>query len=302
LNPTTSLIADGNGNLFGTTNLGGANDGGKVFEIAKTAGGYASAPAILASFCALANCADGKNPFAGLIADADGNLFGTTTNGGANGGDTVFETVKTAGGYASTPITLVNFCALANCADGSGPFAGRLIADANGNLFGTTFNGGANNAGTVFEIVKTARGYASAPTILASFCSLPNCADGLNPVAGPIVDANGNLFGTTEGSITEDIIGTAFEITGSGFVVPPIFADTPGKPNCLGKSVSALARQYGGLNAAAAALGYPSVRALQDAILDFCELDHAAEHAPPDRPPEHHQHGQLDQPLPRASS
>ncbi len=62
-----------------------------------------------------------------------------------------------------------------------------------------------------------------------------------------------------------------FEITGSGFVVPPIFAGMPGKPNCFGKSVSALAREYGGLNAAAAALGYPSVRALQEAIIGYCE-------------------------------
>ena len=66
-----------------------------------------------------------------------------------------------------------------------------------------------------------------------------------------------------------------FEVTDSGFI---IFAGTPGKPNCFGQSVAALARQYGGLNAAAEALGYPSVRALQKAILEFCEPDEAAEH------------------------
>jgi len=57
-------------------------------------------------------------------------------------------------------------------------------------------------------------------------------------------------------------------VTETGFV---IFASTPGKPNCFGQSISALARQYGGLNAAAAALGYPSVRALQEGIMAFCE-------------------------------
>jgi hypothetical protein len=64
-----------------------------------------------------------------------------------------------------------------------------------------------------------------------------------------------------------------------------MFAGTPGKPNCFGQSVSALARQYGGLNNAAAALGYPSVRALQKAILEFCEPDEADEHGKG----EHHQ-------------
>jgi hypothetical protein len=63
--------------------------------------------------------------------------------------------------------------------------------------------------------------------------------------------------------------------SGSGMVVinlaSPVFAGTPGKANCTGQSVSALAKQYGGLNNAAATLGYPSVSALQNAIMGFCE-------------------------------
>ena len=66
--------------------------------------------------------------------------------------------------------------------------------------------------------------------------------------------------------------GMVFEITGSGFVPPLIFAGTPGNADCRGKSVSALAQKYGGLSAAAAALGYPSVRALQEVILAYCEV------------------------------
>ena len=97
------------------------------------------------------NGTDGANPQAGLIADANGNLFGTTFAGGANGKGTVFEIAKTASGYATTPTILVSFCAQTNCADGALPEAG-LIADANGNLFGTTVVGGANDQGTVFEI------------------------------------------------------------------------------------------------------------------------------------------------------
>jgi uncharacterized repeat protein (TIGR03803 family) len=260
--PLAGLIADANGNLFGTTAAGGADGGGTVFEIAKTASGYANTPTTLVSF----NGTNGAYPAAGLIADADGNLFGTTEEGGggANNVGTVFEIAKTAAGYASTPTTLVSF----NGTDGANPVAG-LIADANGNLFGTTYAGGANDYGTVFEIAKTAAGYASTPTTLVSF----NGTDGATPFAGLIADTNGNLFGTTYTTYQGDGFGypgTVFEITGSGFVVPVTFAGTPGKPNCHGKSVSALAQQYGGLNAAAAALGYPSVNALQDAITAYC--------------------------------
>jgi len=203
---------------------------------------------------------DGTNgvaPEAGLIADASGNLFGTTSGGGANNGGTVFEIAKTATGYASTPTVLVNF----DSTSGVRPQAG-LIADANGNLFGTTTGGGANNGGTVFEIAKTATGYASTPTVLVSF----DGTNGVAPEAGLIADASGNLFGTTSGGGANNS-GTVFEITGSGFLV---LAGTPGKANCVGKSVSALARQFGGLNGAAAALGFPTVRALQAAIMTFC--------------------------------
>jgi hypothetical protein len=212
------------------------------------------------------------------FADAAGNLFGTTGGGGANRGGTVFEIAKTTTGYASTPTVLVSFCAQTNCVDGALPVAG-LIADAAGNLFGTTggvaaSGGGANGQGTVFEVAKTTTGYASTPTVLVSFCAQTNCADGAVPRAGLIADAAGNLFGTTGGFLrlnTSFIGSTVFELSNSGFVVPVTFAGTPGKANCHGKSVSALAQQYRGLNAAAAALGYPDVGALQNAILTFCE-------------------------------
>jgi uncharacterized repeat protein (TIGR03803 family) len=256
--PFAGLIADANGNLFGTTAYGGAYGYGTVFEIGKTAGGYAGTPTTLVSF----NGADGAYPFAGLIADANGNLFGTTEEGGAYGSGTVFEIAKTASGYADTPTTLVSF----NGANGAYPAAGSLIADASGNLFGTTEAGGPNGYGTVFEIAKTARGYAGAPTTLVSF----NGADGGSPVAGLIADANGNLFGTTLVGGAYGY-GTVFEITGSGFVPAAVFSGTPGAANCDGNSVSALAPQYGGLAAAAAALGYSSVQALQNAIAAYCE-------------------------------
>jgi hypothetical protein len=107
--------------------LGGSSDLGTVFEIAKTAQGYASTPTTLVSF----NGTNGSQPYAGLIVDAHGDLFGTTAYGGngyGNGGlgvGTVFEIAKTGNGYASTPTTLVSF----NGTNGANPF-GSLIADA----------------------------------------------------------------------------------------------------------------------------------------------------------------------------
>ncbi len=134
------------------------------------------------------NGTDGANSQGGLMVDAEGDLFGATYQGGAYRGGDVFEIAKTSAGYATTPTVLASF--------GSYPIGG-LIADAAGDLFGTTQYGGAYGSpygdGTVFEIAKTSDGYASTPTVLASF----DGADGHAPVAGLIADAAGDLFGTT---------------------------------------------------------------------------------------------------------
>jgi uncharacterized repeat protein (TIGR03803 family) len=154
-------------------------------------------------------------------------------------------------------------CARPNCTDGRFPEAG-LIADAAGNLFGTTFKGGRFGDGTVFKIAKTATGYASAPTVLVNFLD----RKGKFPVAGLIADAAGNLFGTTRQGGAKNA-GTVFELRGSGFV-PPGTLVPPGTPNCRSNGVSALARKYAGLSGAAVALGYSSVRVLQNAITTYC--------------------------------
>jgi hypothetical protein len=121
---------------------------------------------------------------------------------------------------------------------------------------GTTVNGGANGVGTVFEIAKTASGYASTPTTLVSLGG----ASGANPFGNLIADANGNLFGT---AITGGAngVGTVFEVTGSGFAVTP-FVGTPETRIAIAKA----ANEYGDLNAAALALGYPSAKALKQAL------------------------------------
>jgi len=181
-NPRGNLIFDANGNLFGVTQRGGANNDGAVFEIAKTGSGYASTPITLASFSG----ANGADPSGSLIADANGNLFSTTQGGGANNDGTAFELVKTGSGYS-----LTNLVSFTGGADGAVPFGGLLL-DANGDLFGTTVNGGgANNDGTVFELVNTGSGYSL--STLVTFTG----ANGAQPDS-LIADANGNLFGTTE--------------------------------------------------------------------------------------------------------
>jgi uncharacterized repeat protein (TIGR03803 family) len=206
--PEAGLIADAEGDLFGTTVYGGTNDDGKVFELVKTGSGYTEK--VLHSFSG--GTTNGANPEAGLIADATGDLFGTTYYGGAygeryGGYGTVFELEKTGSGFAKKVLLLHSFSS--GTTDGAYPGAG-LIADAEGDLFGTTAYGGAHGGGMVFELVKTGSGFAE--KVLHSF------SDGAYPEAGLIADAKGDLFGTTAyGGAYGD--GTAFELlkTGSGY-------------------------------------------------------------------------------------
>jgi len=187
-----SLIVDGDGNLFGAAANGGANGIGTVYELAKTPTGYASTPTVLTSFSG----PDGSFPYGGLVADAAGNLIGTTNQGGTFlsgssgnlGHGVVYEIAKTPTGYASTPTVLLDF-------DGPGGYGAypddTLIADSAGDLFGTASDSGIGT-GTIFEIPKTPSGYGTA-TVLVAF----NGADGFNPANGLVADTNGNLFGST---------------------------------------------------------------------------------------------------------
>jgi uncharacterized repeat protein (TIGR03803 family) len=206
--PEARLLRDAlSGNLYGTTYYGGANDRGVVFELMPPAPGQTAwTEVVLYSFCALGGggCADGANPGARLIGDPSGNLYGTTTGGGAYGGGTVFELTPPAPGQTTwTEIVLRSFCAHGgrDCTDGAYPYAG-LIRDAKGNLYGTTEDGGANGGGAVFELTPPAPGQTAwTEKVLYSFCAQGGrdyCTDGAFPEAGLIRDAKGNLYGTTE--------------------------------------------------------------------------------------------------------
>jgi uncharacterized repeat protein (TIGR03803 family) len=147
---------------------------------------------VLYSFCTLSNCLNGLDPNANLIFDKAGNLYGTTSEGGAYGEGTAFELTLDGGTWNET--VLYSFCKLSNCTDGGYPVAG-LILDTAGNLYGTTSEGGSHGSGTVFELTLVDGTWNE--TVLYAFCSATNCTDGATPKAGLIFDMAGNLYGTT---------------------------------------------------------------------------------------------------------
>jgi uncharacterized repeat protein (TIGR03803 family) len=207
LNPQASLIFDTSGNLYGTTFGGGSNvcfggifDCGTVFELSPAAGGGWTEK-VLHNF---GKGTDGVNPSAGLIFDASGNLYGTTYEGGAYYYGTVFELSPAAdGGWTEKVLHHFNY----NGKDGMYP-AASLISDASGNLYGTTFGGGASNAGTVFELTPSANG-SWTEKILYSFAT--HGRDGMYPSGGLSVDGSGNLYSTTSGGGIYGW-GTVFEL------------------------------------------------------------------------------------------
>ncbi len=201
--PWVGLVQATNGSFYGATVGGGAHGNGEVFKISAT-----GAISTLYSFCALANCTDGVYPYGALIQGRDGNLYGTTSGGGANGRGTVFKLT-----LSGTFTTLYSFCAQVNCADGATPY-GALVQASDGNFYGTTNAGGSNGTnsagGTVFKI--TSQGVL---TTLYTFCSQANCTDGGNPTAGLVQATDSNFYGATDAGGTYGH-GTLFKITAGG--------------------------------------------------------------------------------------
>jgi uncharacterized repeat protein (TIGR03803 family) len=214
-NPVASLVQGADGNLYGTTSGGGeaitpeCNGCGTVFKI--TPDGTFT---LLYSFCSETGCADGQNPYAGLVQGIDGNFYGTTAGGGANGGGTVFR-ITPSGDFT----TLYSFCSEPNCADGQLPEAG-LIQATDGNLYGTTLNAGANTeGGVVFRITPNGE-----YTVIYNFCSTlggGGCGDGKYP-SGLVEAADGDFYGVTHDGgangpcYSQSGCGTVFRITPAG--------------------------------------------------------------------------------------
>jgi uncharacterized repeat protein (TIGR03803 family) len=216
-----TLVQGSDGNFYGTTYAGGTGNNctlsgsigcGTVFKI--------TPQGTLTTLYSFDN-AHGCYPEAGLVEGTDGNFYGTTEGGGAQGycgypvpaGGTVFKITP-----AGTLTTLYSFCSQTNCTDGSGPH-GEMVQATDGNFYGTT-NGGGNPSsgggyGTIFKISSS-----GAFTSLYKFCSLANCADGILPYGRLIQAADGNFYGTTYEQGTT-YAGTIFRL-GVGLVLSPM--------------------------------------------------------------------------------
>jgi uncharacterized repeat protein (TIGR03803 family) len=139
--PQTGLVQATNGSLYGTTVSGGAYGDGTIFKI--TPRGTLTT---VYNVCSQNGCPDGNYLIAGLIQATDGNLYGIMDVGGANGSGTIFKIT-----LSGTLTTLYNFCSQSGCPDGQYPVGG-LVQATDGNLYGTTDDGGANGEGTVFSL------------------------------------------------------------------------------------------------------------------------------------------------------
>jgi len=198
-NPYAGLVQAADGNFYGTTSGGGANGNyGTIFKI--TPSGTLTT---IYSFCSQIGCADGENPN-GLVQAYDGDFYGTTAAGGSGGWGTVFRIAPNG-----TLTTLHSFCSQSGCPDGAYPFAG-LVQATNGDFYGTAWQGGARGRGMIFKITP-----GGTLTTLYSFCSQSGCADGANSEAALIQATNGDFYGTTQKG-GADHAGTIFEITPGG--------------------------------------------------------------------------------------
>lgn len=203
------LVQATDGNFYGTTAGTSSGPYGTVFKL--TPRGELTT---LYTFCSQTNCADGQNPWAGLIQASNGNFYGTTIVGGANriagicpdsGCGTLFEITP-----AGKLTTLYNFCSQPNCLDGAYPIS-NLVQARNGDFYGVASERGAAYGGTVFEITP-----AGKLTTLYSFCvQISSCPDGQDP-NGLVQASNGNFYGTTYFGGGGYNNGTFFEITPTG--------------------------------------------------------------------------------------
>jgi uncharacterized repeat protein (TIGR03803 family) len=203
-NPYSPLVEGNDGYFYGTTCCGGAYGSdvggyGTVFRISRT-----GELTTIYNFCALTNCTDGSDPYAGMVLATNGNFYGTTVGGGTNNKGTVFKITPSG--------ILTTLYSFSGGADGSAPTELTLAAD--GNLYGTT-EFGANlcygyGCGTVFKISTS-----GALTTLYTFCAQTNCTDGANPDAGVVQGNDGNFYGTSSDGGAYGL-GTVFKITPSG--------------------------------------------------------------------------------------
>jgi uncharacterized repeat protein (TIGR03803 family) len=185
--PIAGLIQGLDDNFYGTTAIGGTNSGGTMFQVMTN-----KTLATLVSFNITGY--NGNSPYAGLVQANDGSFYGTTYQGGTNGHGTIFK-LRTDGTFSS----LYSFT---GTNDGANPYAG-LVQDTDGNFYGTTFYGGTNGYGTVFEFATNGT--------LATLVSFGK-TNGAYPQAGLVRGSDGNLYGNTSagGAYTNLLSGLGY--------------------------------------------------------------------------------------------
>lgn len=208
--PASTLVFDGKGNLYGTA--GGGGGGGVIFELSPPASeGGTWTQQVIDNF---SGSMDGVGPEGNLVFDKNGNLYGVTEDGGQYNSGSVFELTPQENGTWTEQIL---FSFSSSGPTGDRPQAG-LILDGNGNLYGTTEDGGGTEgtaSGVVFELSPPATGVTWTETVLHTFGE--SLFDGSTPVDNLYMDSDGNLYGTAEtGYYSQAFVaydGIAFELT-----------------------------------------------------------------------------------------
>ena len=199
-NPLGSLTVDAQGNIYGVTVYGGAASLGTVYVL-KPGHGRKFSLETLYSFCTEDGCPVGQMPTAGVIRDISGNLYGMTSAGGTGDKGVAYKLALQSDG-TWTQTVLQTFTGPNGASPlGAFAYAGEASGapyDGTSPLYGTTISGGTDpNGGTVFALTPDGSNW-SFETIL-NFSAATNSQTGFQPLAAPVVDASGNLFGTTNG-------------------------------------------------------------------------------------------------------
>jgi uncharacterized repeat protein (TIGR03803 family) len=204
--PYSPLITDSAGNLYGTTEFGGANGAGTVFMLKRS--GSTWKETVLYSFCSLSGCSDGEEPTAGLTIDSKGNLYGTTVYGGTYCPQNqslqcgvVFKLTRSKSAWTES---VLHAFGGNSTFDGNFP-VGNVVLDSAGNVYGATYEGGDSTTclsfgcGILYELSSSEGGWTE--TILHYF-ALEGATDGIYPSSGLTADSKGNLYGETSSCIT----------------------------------------------------------------------------------------------------
>ncbi|HEX4086315.1 MAG TPA: choice-of-anchor tandem repeat GloVer-containing protein [Chthoniobacteraceae bacterium] len=198
-NPRAGLLLASDSNDYGVTGTGGADGFGTVYQIGSTGS--------LSTIYSFTGGSDGGNPYGVLVQGTNGNLYGTAEAGGANGDGTVFE-LTTSG-------SLTPLYAFLGGADGANPYAG-LVTGTDGNFYGTTYSGGTDGFGTVFQVTQSGS--------YTSIASLDGTTDGANPMGALLAGTDGALYGTASADGAASA-GTVFQLIGSGtsWTISPLY-------------------------------------------------------------------------------